>query len=47
MSCLFAVTALICCEIMKVEMMHFSRHWLLVNMPFTTADKILITICSN
>jgi len=27
---------------MKVEMTHFRRHWLLVNMPFTKEDKIPI-----
>ena len=26
----------------KTEMTHFQRHWLLVNMPFTKEDKILI-----
>ena len=30
------------CEIAKAEMTHFQRHFLLVNMPFTTEDKILI-----
>jgi len=24
-------------------MTHFQRHWLFVNMPFTTEDKILVT----
>jgi len=30
------------CEIAKAEMTHFQRHWLLVNMPFTKEDNILI-----
>jgi len=38
-SCLFAITSLIGCEIKKAEM----SHWLFVNMPFTKEDKILIT----
>jgi len=29
-------------EIAKAEMTHFQRHCLLVNMPFTKEDKILI-----
>ena len=33
---------LIGCEIAKAEMTHFQRHTLLVNMPFTKEDKILI-----
>ena len=42
LSCLFTITSLIGCEIMKVEMTHFQRHWLYVNMHFTKGDKILI-----
>jgi len=34
--------SLIGCEITKAEMTHFQRHCLLVNMPFTKEDKILI-----
>ena len=34
--------SLIGCDITKAEMTHFQRHWLLVNMPFTKEDKILI-----
>jgi len=34
--------SLIGCEIAKAEMTHFQRHCLLVNMPFTKEDKILI-----
>jgi len=34
--------SLIGCEIAKAEMTHSQRHWLLVNMPFTKEDKILI-----
>jgi len=44
MSCPFAITSLIGCEITKVEMTHFQRHWLFVNMPFTKEDKFLIKI---
>ena len=42
LSCPFAITSLIGCEIAKAEMTHFQRHWLFVNMPFTKEDKILI-----
>jgi len=42
LSCLFGTTTLIGCEIAKTEMTHFQRHRLLVNMPFTKEDKILI-----
>jgi len=42
LSCPFAITPLIGCEIAKAEMTHFQRHCLLVNMPFTKEDKILI-----
>ena len=42
LSCPFAIASLIGCEIAKAEMTHFRRHWLLVNMPFTKEDKILI-----
>jgi len=38
----FGITSLIGCEIAKAEMTHFQRHCLLVNMPFTKEDKILI-----
>jgi len=34
--------SLIGCEIAKAEMTHFQHHYLLVNMPFTKEDKILI-----
>ena len=34
--------SLIGCEIAKAEMTHFQRHCLLVNMPFTKEDKIMI-----
>jgi len=30
------------CESAKAEITHFQRHWLLVNMPFTKEDEILI-----
>jgi len=33
---------LIGCEIAKAEMTHFQLHCLLVNIPFTKEDKILI-----
>jgi len=39
--CLFATISLICCKIVKAEIMHFWCHWLFVNMPFTKEDKIL------
>jgi len=39
---MFAITSLIGCEIAKAEMTHFQCHCLLVNMPFTKEDKILI-----
>jgi len=42
LSCPFGITSLIGCEIAKTEMTHFQRHRLLVNMPFTKEDKILI-----
>jgi len=42
LSCPFGITFLIGCEIAKAEMTHFQRHCLLVNMPFTKEDKILI-----
>jgi len=42
LSCPFAITSLIGCEIMNEEMTHCQRHWLFVNMPFTKEDKILI-----
>jgi len=42
LSCLFAITSLIGCEIMKAEITHFQCYWLFVNMPFTKEDKILI-----
>jgi len=42
LSCSFGITPLIGCEIAKAEMTHFQRHCLLVNMPFTKEDKILI-----
>ena len=42
LSCPFGITSLIGCEIAKAEMTHFQRHSLLVNMPFTKDDKILI-----
>jgi len=42
LSCPFAITSLIGCEIMKAEMTHFQRHWLFVGMPFTKEDKILV-----
>ena len=42
LSCPFAITSLSGCEIAKAEMTHFQRHCLLVNMPFTKEDKILI-----
>jgi len=41
------MTSLIGYEITKAEMTHFQRHWLFVNMPFTTEDKILVKICLN
>jgi len=34
--------SLIVCEIAKAEITHFQSHCLLVNMPFTEEDKILI-----
>ena len=34
--------SLIGCEIAKAKMTHFQRHCLLVNMPCTKEDKILI-----
>ena len=37
--CYYALTWL---EIAKAEMTHFQRHCLLVNMPFTKEDNILI-----
>jgi len=42
LSCPFGITSLIGCEIDKAEMTHFQHHCLLVNMPFTKEDKILI-----
>jgi len=42
LSCPFAITLLIGCEIKNAEMTHFQRYWLFVNMPFTKEDKILI-----
>ena len=42
LSCPFGITSLIGCEIAKAEMTHFQRHCLLVHMPFTKEDKILI-----
>ena len=42
LSCPFGITSLIGCEIAKAEMTHFQSHCLLVNMPFTKEDKILI-----
>ena len=41
-SCPFSITSLIGCEIAKAETTPFQRHCLLVNMPFTKDDKILI-----
>jgi len=43
LSCPFAITSLIACEITKAEMTYFQHHWLFVNMPFTKEEKILIT----
>ena len=34
--------SLIGCEIAKIEITHFQRHCLLLNMQFTKEDKILI-----
>jgi len=42
LSCLFAITSLIRRKTAKAEMTHFQRHCLLINMPFTKEDKILI-----
>jgi len=42
LSCPFAITSLIGCEITKAEMTHFQRHWLFANTPFTKEDKILM-----
>jgi len=42
LSCPFGIKSLISCEIAKAEITHFQRHCLLVNMPFTKEDKILI-----
>jgi len=42
LSCLCGITSLIGCEIAKAEMTHFQRHCLLVNVPFTKEDTILI-----
>jgi len=42
LTCPFAITSLIGCEITKAEITHFQRHWLFVNMPLTKEDKILI-----
>jgi len=42
LSCPFGITSLIGCEIAKAEITHFQRHCLLVNMPFTKEDKILV-----
>ena len=42
LSCPFGITSLIRCEIAKAEMTHFQRHCLLVNMPFTKEENILI-----
>jgi len=42
LSCPFATTSLIGCEIMKAEITNFQCHWLFVKMPFTKEDKILI-----
>jgi len=38
----FAITYLIGCKIANAEMTHFQRHCLLVNIPFTKEDKILV-----
>ena len=40
--CYYVLNYLIGCKIAKAEMTHFQRHCLLVNIPFTKEDKILI-----
>ena len=42
LSCPYGITSLIGCKIAKAEMTHFQRHCLLVNIPFTKEDNILI-----
>ena len=38
-SCPLSITPFICCSITKVEMTHFLRHQLFVNMPITKENK--------